>query len=147
MQFATYCNPLHVDDNTYLLVLLRYIGPDICQHILFLHAVLGCDTTYRLHVIGQGASLNKYQTNNAFRQLANGLVQLTFIHIPYNQRQEQPNITVCVYTCKSKNGKNGRDLLMDCLLPTERGWQLCDEWFVKLQKALAIAPENLLSCE
>ena len=29
------------------------LGPDICQHILFLHAVLGCDTTSRLHGIGR----------------------------------------------------------------------------------------------
>ena len=35
-------------------------------------------------------------------------VHLTCIHIPYHQRQEQPIITVCVCTCKSKNG---RDLL------------------------------------
>ena len=45
------------------------LGPDICQHILFLHAVLGCDTS-RLHGIGKGASLNKYQTRNAFREQA-----------------------------------------------------------------------------
>ena len=27
------------------------LGPDICQHILFMYAVLGCDTTSRLHEI------------------------------------------------------------------------------------------------
>ena len=27
------------------------LGPDICQHILFMYAVLGCDTTSRLHGI------------------------------------------------------------------------------------------------
>ena len=42
--------------------------PDTCQHILFLDAVLGCDRTSRLHGIGKGASLEKYQTNNAFRE-------------------------------------------------------------------------------
>ena len=42
--------------------------PDKCQHILFLDAVLGCNTTSRLRVIGKGASLEKYQTNNAFRE-------------------------------------------------------------------------------
>ena len=46
------------------------LGPDVCQHILFLHAVLGCDTTSRLHGIGKGAALKKYQTNNAFREQA-----------------------------------------------------------------------------
>ena len=46
------------------------LGPDTCQHILFLYAVLGCDTTSRLHGIGKGASLKKYQTNNSFREQA-----------------------------------------------------------------------------
>ena len=32
------------------------LGPDICQHIFFLYAVLGCDTTYRLHRIGKLAT-------------------------------------------------------------------------------------------
>ena len=35
-----------------------------------LSAVIGCDTTYRPHGIGNGASLNKYQTNNAYREQA-----------------------------------------------------------------------------
>ena len=48
----------------------QQLGPDICQHILELDAVLGCDTTSRLHVIGKGASLKKYQTNNAFHEQA-----------------------------------------------------------------------------
>ena len=46
------------------------LGPDMCLTILFLHAVIGCDTTYRLHGIGKGASLKKYQTNNSFREQA-----------------------------------------------------------------------------
>ena len=50
------------------------LGPDICQHILFLHAVLGCDTTPRLHGIGKGASLRKFQASNSFRQQANVLL-------------------------------------------------------------------------
>ena len=44
------------------------LGPDICQHIIVLHTVPGCDTTSRRHEIGNGASLKKYQTNNAFRE-------------------------------------------------------------------------------
>ena len=43
---------------------------DICQHILSLYAVIGCDTTSRLHWIGNGASLNKFQASNSFRQQA-----------------------------------------------------------------------------
>ena len=47
-----------------------WLGPDIYQHILTLLAVLRCDTTSRLHGIGKGASLKKYQTNNTFREQA-----------------------------------------------------------------------------
>ena len=33
------------------------IGPEICSNILFLHAVLGCDTTSHLYGIGNGTFL------------------------------------------------------------------------------------------
>ena len=46
------------------------LGPEICQHILFLHVILGCDTTSRLHGIGKGASLKKLQASNSFRHQA-----------------------------------------------------------------------------
>ena len=42
------------------------LGPDICQHILILHAVLGCEYHIRLYGIGKVISLEKYQTINAF---------------------------------------------------------------------------------
>ena len=29
------------------------LGPDVCNNILFVHAVLGCDTTSRVHGIGK----------------------------------------------------------------------------------------------
>ena len=37
----------------------KQLGPDICSSILFLHAILGCDTTSQLHGIGKGNSLKK----------------------------------------------------------------------------------------
>ena len=36
------------------------LGPFTCKHILFLHALLGCDTTSRLFGIGKGAVLKKF---------------------------------------------------------------------------------------
>ena len=35
----------------------RQLGEEMCKHILFLHAILGCDTTSHLHGIGKGASI------------------------------------------------------------------------------------------
>ena len=37
----------------------KQLGPDICSHILFLHAILGCDTTSQPYGIGKGKSLKK----------------------------------------------------------------------------------------
>ena len=46
------------------------LGPDICSSILFLHAILGCDTTSQLHGIGKGNSLKKFRDCNHFRDLS-----------------------------------------------------------------------------
>ena len=48
----------------------KQLGHEICTHILFLHAVLGCDTTSRLHSIGEGNSLKKFQSSEQFREQA-----------------------------------------------------------------------------
>jgi len=46
------------------------LGNDICQNILFIHAILGCDTTSRVYGIGKGASLKKFITSSEFRDNA-----------------------------------------------------------------------------
>lgn len=48
----------------------KQLGPEICTHILFLHAVLGCDTTSRLHGIGKGNSLKKFRSSQHFHEQA-----------------------------------------------------------------------------
>ncbi len=48
----------------------RQLGPEICKHILFLHALLGCDTTSQPHGIGKGNSLKRFRESNYFRTLA-----------------------------------------------------------------------------
>ena len=48
----------------------KQLGPDICSSILFLHAILGCDTTSQLHGIGKGNSLKKFTDCNHFRDLS-----------------------------------------------------------------------------
>ena len=46
------------------------LGPEICSNILFLHAVLGCDTTSHLYGIGKGTSLKKFKLSRHFREQA-----------------------------------------------------------------------------
>ena len=49
----------------------QQLGPDVSQHIFFMHALLGCDTTSQLYGIGKGASLKKFKTSAHFREQAN----------------------------------------------------------------------------
>ena len=55
-------------------------GADVCGNILFIHAILGCDTKSRdrLHGIGKGASLKKFVSSPYFRQQASKSIQRQF---------------------------------------------------------------------
>ena len=46
------------------------LGSEICTNVLFLHAILGCDTTSHLYGIGKGASLKKFKSSRHFREKA-----------------------------------------------------------------------------
>ena len=46
------------------------LGDDVCLDLLFLHAILGCDTTSRVHGIGKAAALKKYANSLLFREQA-----------------------------------------------------------------------------
>jgi hypothetical protein len=41
------------------------LGSSVCTHILFMHSILGCDTTFRLYGIGKGAALKNTQSVKA----------------------------------------------------------------------------------
>jgi len=47
------------------------LGPNVCANILLVHAILGCDTTSRIHGIGKGVALIKIRTDALFREQAN----------------------------------------------------------------------------
>ena len=46
------------------------LGNDVCHDLLFLHAILGCDTTSCVHGIGKAAALKKYANSLHFREQA-----------------------------------------------------------------------------
>lgn len=48
----------------------RALGKEICNQILFLHAILGCNTTSRAHGIGKKTSLKKAKSSSEFAKLA-----------------------------------------------------------------------------
>ena len=48
----------------------RQFGVDVCNHIQFLHSILGCDTTPHLHGLGKGNALKKSREQHRFVELA-----------------------------------------------------------------------------
>ena len=48
----------------------KTLGSFLCKHILFLHSLLGCDTTSRLYGIGKGSILKKFTESTPLQQAA-----------------------------------------------------------------------------
>ena len=46
------------------------LGAYICNNILFIHAIFGCDTTSRLYGLGKGLSLKRFTSSALFRDKA-----------------------------------------------------------------------------
>ena len=44
------------------------LGSETCSNLLFLHAILGCDTTSRIFSLGKSLSLKKFRMDNEFRE-------------------------------------------------------------------------------
>ena len=48
----------------------QLLGPDVCDHILFIHAILGCDVTSRLFGLGKGLAVKRINSDFQFCQQA-----------------------------------------------------------------------------
>ena len=46
------------------------IRPEVCNSVLFIHAILWCDTTYGIYGIGKKAALKLASTSSPFRGYA-----------------------------------------------------------------------------
>lgn len=53
------------------------LGPPLCDHLIFLHAISGCDTTSRLYGVGKQAVLTKSRKDNFLLQLASVFMDQT----------------------------------------------------------------------
>ena len=82
---------------------MKQLGPEVCSHILFLHAVLGCDTTSRLYSIGKGNSLKSSSQINTF---VNKPEHLMYSQLPPKMSLLQGNECWSAFY----NGKNGENL-------------------------------------
>ena len=45
------------------------LGADLCDNLLFVHAILGCDTTSSVYSLGKGAALKKYIQERNFENV------------------------------------------------------------------------------
>ena len=48
----------------------QLLGPDVCDHIFFIHAILGCDVTSRLFGLRKGLTVKRIESDFQFRQQA-----------------------------------------------------------------------------
>ena len=48
----------------------QLLGPDVCDHILFVHAILGCDVTSRLFGLRKGLAVKMTKSDFQFCQQA-----------------------------------------------------------------------------
>ena len=54
----------------------QFLGPDVCDTILFIHAILGCDVTSRLFGLGKGLAVKRIKSDFQFCQQAKVLNQI-----------------------------------------------------------------------
>lgn len=54
-----------------ILKILEMFGSNICQLLLFAHAIVGCDTTSKPYGLGKGSTLKLLKSNEEFRNYAN----------------------------------------------------------------------------
>ena len=57
------------------------LGPTICQHALFLRAILGCDTVSRVHGLGKGQVLKKLHSDTKDRYFCEQALIFTDKHV------------------------------------------------------------------
>ena len=74
------------------------LGPVVCKKILFVHAVLGCDTTSRVFGIGKAVALTKIRQNSSFLSLAK---VFHMQHTPHDAIIEAgEKVLICLYNAQ-----------------------------------------------
>lgn len=79
------------------------LGQEICRHILFIHAISGCDTT--LYGIGKGLPLKNFVSDTHFREHVK-----VFDSLPVSKEEivkDGEQVIVCLYSWKTEEGLDG----------------------------------------
>lgn len=88
------------------------MGTFFWKHILFQHAILGCDTTSRLFGIGKGAIVKKFKTNAALQQAADVFDLVSFT--PNDIESAGEKALVAIYNGKKEETLNTLRLTRYC---------------------------------
>jgi len=70
MSFPIYFQPHREAVSWDIHKLQGHFGADVCQNILFIHAILGCDTTSKLPGYGKGVGLKLFEKSEPFLRAA-----------------------------------------------------------------------------
>ena len=81
------------------------LGQEICRHILFIHAISGCDTTSGLYGISKGRPLKKFVSDTHFREHVKVFDSLSVSKEEIVNAGEQ--LIVCLYNWKPEEGLDG----------------------------------------
>ena len=83
--------------------LQEYLGDGVCKNILFLHAILECDTTSKVYGLGKGTALKVFQMSKAFRRAA------SVFHVPPTEVTKENIVSsgeqALVYLFKGSQGQ------------------------------------------
>ena len=110
------------------------LGDEICDNILFLHAILGCDTTSKPSGIGKGASHSAFQKDADFRNSAH-----VFNKDPGVVSKEEiiaaGEAAIMILEWKD---------MSNVVAVEEYGWQLRNDILEPVKTDKAPAPQNIL---
>ncbi|KAG1710392.1 hypothetical protein GQR58_002674 [Nymphon striatum] len=127
------------------------LGDAICDGILFIHAILGSDTTSHVHGFGKGASLKKFTTSKQFQNQASIFYNETSTKDDIIEAGEKALPQSLPPTTRAAKFHSLRAYHQvqewkanQHLLPTEWGWKLLANTLVPIQTDLPPAPEDLL---
>ena len=100
------------------------LGADICSNILFIHAILGCDTTSRRYGLGKGLSLKRFTSSALFRDKAEQFFKKGAIVDDVIDVGEAA--LVCLYTGKEGDNLDGQRYAKFCnKVATNKVFRLC----------------------
>ena len=134
------------------------LGADICNNILFIHAVLGCDTTSRLYCLGKGLLLKRFTFRALFRDKAEQCCkkdatvddvidagEAALVCLYHIRPQTLPPTSAAARYHNMRLYLQVQQWLVVCnMKETDWGWVTKDENIVPVMTDLLPAPDELL---